>query len=133
MKRLLVIEDDEPIALLLERGLRLAGYDVVVKMDGPAGRSSWLEGGFAAVVLDVMLPGANGLELCAERRAAGDRTPVLLLTARDDDVVRSRASQVGTSAMLVKPFVYRELLECLADLVDRRPEAVTGAAYRLDE
>ena len=130
--RLLVIEDDEPIAMLLERGLRLAGYDVLVEMDGPGGRARWLEGGFATIILDVMLPGANGLDLCAERRAAGDRTPVLFLTARDDDAVRRQASQVGVSAMLVKPFVYRELLECLADLVTLRPEAVAGAAHRLD-
>jgi two-component system, OmpR family, response regulator len=130
--RLLVIEDDEPIAMLLERGLRLAGYDVVVEMDGPSGRASWLAGGFAAVILDVMLPGSNGLELCAERRAAGDGTPVLLLTARDDDAVRRQASQVGASAMLVKPFVYQVLLECLADLVARGPEAVAGTAHRLD-
>lgn len=131
--RLLVIEDDEPIAMLLDRGLRLAGYDVVVEMDGAAGRARWLEGGFAAIVLDVMLPGSNGLELCAERRAAGDQTPVLLLTARDDDAVRSQATQAGVSAMLVKPFVYQELLERVADLAARRPEAVARAAHRLDE
>ena len=131
--RLLVIEDDEPIAMLLDRGLRLAGYDVVVEMDGAAGRARWLEGGFAAVVLDVMLPGSNGLDLCAERRAAGDQTPVLLLTARDDDAVRSQATLAGASAMLVKPFVYQELLERVADLAARRPEAIAGAAHRLDE
>jgi DNA-binding response OmpR family regulator len=84
MKRLLVIEDDEPIADLLERGLRLAGYEVVIETDGQAGLERWTLGGLAAVILDVMLPGANGLDIATERRAAGDRTPVLLLTARDD-------------------------------------------------
>jgi len=131
--RLLVIEDDEPIAKLLERGLRLAGYDVVVEMDGAGGRARWLEGGYATIILDVMLPGANGLDLCAERRAAGDETPVLLLTARDEDAVRREASQVGASATMAKPFVYRELLDRVADLVAGRPEAVAGASNRLDE
>ena len=131
--RLLVIEDDEPIAVLLGRGLRLAGYDVVVEMDGPSGRARWLEGGYAAVILDVMLPGANGLDLCAERRAAGDTTPVLLLTARDEEAVRRGAAQAGASALLFKPFVYQELLARVADLAARRPEAIAGATHGLDE
>ena len=133
MARLLVIEDDEPIATILERGLRLAGYDVVVEADGVGGRARWSEGGFAAVVLDVMLPGASGLELCAERRAAGDTTPVLLLTARDDDAIRRQAPEAGASLVMVKPFVYVELVAALRDLVTGRPKAVTGAAHRLDE
>jgi DNA-binding response OmpR family regulator len=131
--RLLVIEDDEPIAALLERGLRLAGYDVVVETDGAGGRARWRQGGYAAVVLDVMLPGANGLELCIERRTAGDRTPVLLLTARDDDTLRRRAIEAGASALMVKPFVYRELLDRLAELIGRRPEAVSSPSDGLDE
>jgi DNA-binding response OmpR family regulator len=131
--RLLVIEDDEPIAMLLDRGLRLAGYDVVVETDGMGGGASWRQGGYAAVILDVMLPGANGLELCIERRAAGDRTPVLLLTARDDDALRRQALEGGASALMVKPFVYRELLDRLAELVGRRPEAIPSASDRFDE
>ena len=130
--RLLVIEDDEPIAKLLERGLRLAGYDVVVEMDGAGGRARWLEGGYATIILDVMLPGANGLDLCAERRAAGDLTPVLLLTARDEDAIRREASRVGASATRAKPFIYRELLDRVADLVAGSPEAVAGTPHRLD-
>lgn len=131
--RLLVIEDDEPIARLLERGLSLAGYDVAVELDGPAGRARWSRGGYAAVILDVMLPGANGLDLCAERRRAGDRTPVLLLTARDDDEMRRRAPLAGASAFMVKPFVYRELLERLEGLIARGAETVPGTAHGLQE
>jgi DNA-binding response OmpR family regulator len=131
VKRLLVIEDDEPIAAILERGLRLAGYDVVVETDGQLGRERWAQGGLAAVILDVMLPGANGLDIAAERRAAGDRTPVLLLTARDDASVRRQAGLVGVDAMIVKPFVYTELLGRIADLT-RIPEAVPAAPDGLD-
>ena len=133
MLRLLVIEDDEPIAAILQRGLKLAGYDVVVAHDGQAARARWAEGGFAAVLLDVMLPGASGLELAGERRRAGDDTPIMLLTARDDDSVRCQAREVGVDALMVKPFVYRELLVLLADLVTRRSESVARAPNRLDE
>jgi DNA-binding response OmpR family regulator len=130
--RLLIIEDDDPIARLLERGLRLAGYEVVVETDGWGGRARWHQGGYDAVILDVMLPGANGLELCMERRAEGDRTPVLLLTARDDDALRRQAAEAGASALMVKPFVYGELLDRLVELIGGRPEAVAGAADGLD-
>ncbi|MEX1295217.1 MAG: response regulator transcription factor [Candidatus Limnocylindrales bacterium] len=133
MRRILVIEDDEPIAAILERGLGLAGYDVVVETDGKDGQERWAVGGFAAVLLDVMLPGADGLDIAAERRAAGDATPVLLVTARDDERLLRRAQQVGVDAVLVKPFEYRVLLERVADLIARRAEPVAGAADRLDE
>jgi DNA-binding response OmpR family regulator len=132
MKRLLVIEDDEPIADLLARGLGLAGYEVVVETDGHAGLERWAQGGLAAVILDVMLPGANGLDIAAERRTAGDRTPILLLTARDDAGVRRQAAELGIDALMVKPFVYRELLDRLASLTRRDVEPVAGTADRLD-
>jgi DNA-binding response OmpR family regulator len=133
MKRLLVIEDDEPIARILDQGLRLAGYDVVIETDGRDGSRRWANGGFAAVILDVMLPGVNGLDIAAERRLQGDRTPILLLTARDDDEVRRRASLVRVDAMMVKPFAYQDLLERVAALSSVRAEPVAGAADRLDE
>jgi DNA-binding response OmpR family regulator len=132
VKRLLVIEDDEPIAAILEHGLRLAGYDVVVETDGQLGRERWAQAGLAAVILDVMLPGANGLDIATERRAAGDRTPILLLTARDDASVRRRAAEVGVDAMMVKPFVYRELLDRIAALTVRSVEPVSGPTDGLD-
>jgi len=131
MKRLLVIEDDEHIARVLDQGLRLAGYDVVVETDGQEGHVRWAVGGFAAVILDVMLPGANGLDIAAERRRQGDDTPILLLTARDDDTVRQRAPELGIEAMIVKPFAYGDLVARLADLTSR-PEAVARAPDRLD-
>jgi DNA-binding response OmpR family regulator len=132
MKRLLVIEDDEPIADLLARGLRLAGYEVAVETDGQAGLERWAQGGLSAVILDVMLPGANGLDIAAERRMAGDRTPILLLTARDDAGVRRQATELEIDALMVKPFVYRELVARLADLTGRDIEPVPGSTHRLD-
>lgn len=115
-RRILVVEDDEPIASVLERGLTLAGYAVDVALDGDAGQERWAAGGYACVVLDVMLPGIDGLTLCAEMRAAGDLTPVLLLTARDDAAVRAAGATAGASALVVKPFAYDELLRVLERL-----------------
>ena len=132
MARLLIIEDDGPIAALLERGLRLAGYEVTVEDDSLGGRRRWIEGGHDAIILDLMLPGANGLELCAERRRAGDYTPVLLLTARDDHHVRRQASAAGASAVMSKPFVYADLVAWIRGAVGDLPEAVARPANGLD-
>jgi two-component system response regulator MprA len=114
--RVLVVEDDPPIASVLERGLELAGYEVEVVLDGPAGLSRWADGGWHVVVLDVMLPGMDGVAMCAARRADGDRTPVLLLTARDDERLRSGAGAAGADAFLTKPYAYADLLATLARL-----------------
>jgi DNA-binding response OmpR family regulator len=132
MARVLIIEDDAPISAILERGLRLAGYDVTVAADSLEGRRGWIEGLHDAIVLDLMLPGANGLELCAERRRAGDRTPVLLLTARDDQHVRRQATAAGASAVMGKPFIYADLIAWVRGAVGNLPEAVAGPANRLD-
>jgi DNA-binding response OmpR family regulator len=132
MARILVIEDDVPIGGVLERGLRLAGHDVIVEGGGREGWHRWVDGGFDAIILDLMLPGANGLELCAERRRAGDRTPVLLLTARDEEAVRRQARDAGASAVMTKPFVYADLVAWVARAVGERSEPVAGPADRLD-
>jgi DNA-binding response OmpR family regulator len=132
MARVLVIEDDAPIAALLERGLRLAGHEVTVEDDSLGGHRRWIEGRHDAIILDLMLPGANGLELCAERRLAGDQTPVLLLTARDDHHVRRQAAAAGASAVMSKPFVYADLVAWVRAAVRHLPEAVASPANRLD-
>jgi DNA-binding response OmpR family regulator len=118
-KRVLVVEDDQPIAGVLERGLSLAGYVVEVAEDGPSGLARWADGRWSAVVLDMMLPGLDGIEVCARRRAAGDRTPVLLLTARDAEQLRSSAGAAGADAFLTKPFAYADLLATLERISGR--------------
>jgi DNA-binding response OmpR family regulator len=114
--RILVVEDDAPLASVLERGLGLAGYEVVTAEDGLAGGEHWRRGGFAAVVLDVMLPGLGGIELCRRLREAGDATPVILLTARDDDDLRAAGVAAGATAYVTKPFGYAELVSLIGDL-----------------
>ena len=108
--RVLVIEDDARIATMLRLGLALKGFEATVAEDGLAGRSAWLADGFDIVLLDVMLPGIDGISLCAERRAVGDRTPVIILTARDDETTRLRGMAAGATDYLTKPFSYADLM-----------------------
>jgi DNA-binding response OmpR family regulator len=118
--RVLVIEDDAKIRAILERGLRLAGHMATLTEDLASGRERWVAGAFDLVLLDVMLPDGNGLELLAERRADGDRTPTVLLTAREESELRERAAAAGATAYLPKPFAYRELLACVERLAGGR-------------
>lgn len=111
--RILVIEDDRGIRAVLERGLRLAGHRLVLAEDLAAGRRLWREGDFDLVLLDVMLPDGNGLDLLNERRAVGDSTPTVLLTAREETELRQRATAAGATVYLPKPFAYVELLACV--------------------
>lgn len=130
MTHVLIVEDDAAIASILEQGLMLKGLAATVAEDGLDGRRAWVAGDYDLVILDVMLPGMNGIDLCAERRAAGDDTPVILLTARDDDRLRSRGEKAGASAYITKPFVYSELIATIGRLVDASPSARSRAIGR---
>lgn len=121
--RILVVEDDLGIRRLLERGLRLAGHEVVTAEDVAAARSAWELGGYDVVLLDVMLPDGDGIAMLNERRAAGDDTPAVLLTAREEGELSERAHAAGASAHLAKPFAYAELLRCLEDAAGSDPAA----------
>ena len=118
---------------MLERGLALAGYTVELAEDGPSELARWSEGGWSAVVLDMMLPGMDGVTMCATRRALGDVTPVMLLTARDDETLREAARAAGADAFLTKPFVYADLLVTLERLSGPRESDSPRPAHRLDE
>ncbi|MGI8909198.1 MAG: response regulator transcription factor [Rubrobacteraceae bacterium] len=109
-RRVLVIEDDEGISNLIKRGLGLKGIEVTVAGDGRAGRTAWESGEHGLVLLDVMLPGVHGVDLLSERRAAGDETPVILLTARDEEEIKNRGIEAGAQDYVSKPFSYADLL-----------------------
>ena len=108
--RVLIVEDDPKLASLLERGLKLKGVEATVAEDGSLGQTLWAAGGFDLVLLDVMLPGIDGISLCAERRAAGDRTPVVLLTARDEEEAQNRGMAAGATDYVTKPFAFADLI-----------------------
>jgi two-component system OmpR family response regulator len=111
--RVLVIEDDVRVANLLRRGLKLKEIEVTIAENGSAGREAWKSGEFDLVLLDVMLPEIDGINLCAEMRAANDETPVILLTARDEVETRDRGMAAGATDYIGKPFDLEELISCV--------------------
>ena len=115
--RILVVEDDRGIATMLDRGLRLGGHLVTLATGMGEARAAWVAGRFDVVLLDVMLPDGDGIELLAERRAAGDDVPAVLLTAREEDELRERADRAGATAYLPKPFAYADLLALIERVV----------------
>jgi DNA-binding response OmpR family regulator len=118
--RVLVVEDDEEIAQALQRSLRLEGYDVRVAADGPAALATAGSFNPDLVVLDLGLPGMDGIDV-ARRLRDGDDVPILMLTARDALESRVEGLDAGADDYLVKPFERQELLARLRALLRRRP------------
>jgi DNA-binding response OmpR family regulator len=108
--RLLIVEDDANLASFLTRGLREEGFEVDVRRDGASGLTAALAGEHDLVILDVMLPGADGLTVCRETRAAGVKTPIVILTARASVPDRVAGLAAGADDYLPKPFAFDELV-----------------------
>ncbi len=108
--RLLLVEDDAELAAVVTSGLREHGYQVRHAAAFSDGRYQAGDGDFDLLILDVMLPGGSGFDLCRELRAAGSSTPILMLTARDAVDDRVMGLDVGADDYLTKPFAFRELL-----------------------
>jgi DNA-binding response OmpR family regulator len=117
--RVLVVEDEAALAAALADGLRRDGFEVWTALDGLVAWDLTLARRFDAIVLDLMLPGVAGLDLCARLRGAGDETPVLVLTARSSETDLLRALETGADDYLPKPFSYRVLLARLRALLRR--------------
>ena len=132
----LVVDDDPAVSGALQRALKLEGYQVTLAADGPAALEELAVRPPDAVVLDIGLPGIDGLDVCRRIRAAGDDTPVLMLTARDAIDDRVLGLDAGADDYLVKPFALAELLARLRALLRRRgddaSEALTFADLTLD-
>jgi two-component system response regulator MprA len=120
--RVLVVDDDPAVSGALHRALRLEGYDVSLADDGPRALEEIAVRPPDAVVLDIGLPTIDGLEVCRRLRAAGDDTPVLMLTARDAISDRVQGLDAGADDYLVKPFALAELLARLRALLRRRSD-----------
>jgi two-component system, OmpR family, response regulator MprA len=120
--RILVVDDDPAVSGALNRALRLEGYEVTLAADGPQALEEIAIRPPDAVVLDIGLPVIDGLDVCRRLRAAGDDTPVLMLTARDAINDRFQGLDAGADDYLVKPFALAELLARLRALLRRRPE-----------
>lgn len=131
-----MVEDDKHLASALRRGLEGEGYAVDVALTGPDGAWFAEENAYDLLLLDVMLPGLAGDELCADRREAGDWTPILMLTARSGPEQESRALDAGADDFLAKPFSFVVLTARIRALLRRapgeRPTVVEVGDLRLD-
>jgi two-component system, OmpR family, phosphate regulon response regulator OmpR len=118
-ERILLVEDDPRLAEMLSEYLGQAGFRITVAPSGSAALADLAAGGFDGVVLDLMLPDMDGLDVCRQLRSAGD-TPVLMLSGRGDAVDRIVGLELGADDYLPKPFQPRELLARLRAILRRR-------------
>ena len=135
--RVLVAEDDQVIADFVAQGLREAGYAVDLAATGPEALRKAVEGGYDAAVMDVMLPGLDGLSVIEQLRAKRQQMPVLILSARHTVDDRVKGLQAGGDDYLTKPFAFAELLARLQALLRRaggaaEPTRLTAGDLTLD-
>jgi DNA-binding response OmpR family regulator len=127
-----LVEDDEQLASVLEGGLREQKIDVSRARTIAEARSRARLGSFEILVLDALLPGGNGFDLCRDLRRGGDATPILMLTAQDTVDDRVRGLDAGADDYLTKPFEFRELLARIRALTRRRPALTPSVVHIAD-
>jgi DNA-binding response OmpR family regulator len=130
-RRILIVEDDPDIAQLVAFNLRDAGNDVTVERTGEAGLSRAETESFDMAILDVMLPGMSGLDLCQRLRSESKYLPVLMLTARSSEIDRVLGLELGADDYLTKPFSVMELV-ARVKAIFRRLAAVTDETAQAD-
>lgn len=134
--KILVIEDEERIRQFLQRGLGFEGFRVDVAEDGPTGLKLARDDPPDLILLDVMLPGMDGLEVCERLRSVNDEVPVLMLTAKESIEDRVKGFDAGADDYLVKPFAFDELLARVRALLRRaqpkKPRVFRFADLELD-
>jgi DNA-binding response OmpR family regulator len=134
--RLLLVEDERKLAESLKRGLEADGFEVDIALDGIAGLREATEHAYDAIVLDIMLPGIDGYQLCGTLREARIWTPILMLTAKVDDRDETAALDTGADDFLRKPFSYVVLVARIRALLRRgrseRPVELSAGDLRLD-
>ena len=134
--RLLVVEDEQRLASGLKRGLEAEGFAADVALNGTDGLWMAREHRYDAILLDIMLPGMNGFEICASLRKEEDWTPILMLTAKEGDLDQAEALDLGADDYLTKPFSFVVLLAHLRALIRRgappRPAVLEVGDLRFD-
>jgi two-component system response regulator MprA len=127
--RILVVDDEPQLRRALERALKLEGYEVVLAADGDEALAAVAGSRPDAIVLDVLMPKRDGLEVCRALRDGGDTTPVLMLTARDAVSDRVDGLDAGADDYVVKPFALEELLARVRALLRRSEGGAEALAY----
>ncbi len=134
--RILLVDDEKRFAAAVRRGLEAEGFSVDIAHDGTHGLELASSNEYDAIVLDILLPGANGYRVCSDLREAGNWAPILMLTALDDELDEAEALDCGADDYLTKPFSYVVLLARLRALVRRgaspRPAVLRVGDVRLD-
>jgi DNA-binding response OmpR family regulator len=126
MAKILIVEDEDSILMALEDDLSLEGYRVTGERNGARALEKAREGRFDLIILDLMLPGLDGLEVCRRLRAEGSSTPILMLTAKSQEIDKVLGLEFGADDYVTKPFSPRELLARVKALLRRaRPENVS--------
>lgn len=128
--KILVVEDEEKIARALQRGLEQERFSVEIALDGAAGLAAAEADEYDVIVLDRMLPEMDGMDVCRTLREAGNKTPILMLTAKDQVRDRVAGLNAGADDYLVKPFAFEELLARLHALL-RRPNQTTDVVLKV--
>ncbi len=119
-KTVLIVEDERAIVEILKFNLKREGYETMEALDGEAGLRLALEGDPDLILLDVMLPKMNGFDICAEIRRAGKVTPVIMLTAREEETDKIFGLEAGADDYITKPFSMRELMARVKANIRRR-------------
>jgi DNA-binding response OmpR family regulator len=132
MPRILVVEDESAIAGLLRDDLALEGYDVVIAGDGESAAAAVSSSPFDLVILDVMLPGKDGFEVCREMRRAGLTMPIIMLTAKTQESDKVMGLEIGADDYVTKPFSPRELRARVKAAL-RRASGEAPEVYRFGE
>jgi DNA-binding response OmpR family regulator len=126
MDKILIVEDEEAILMALEDNLKLEGYEVKSAIDGEKGFSMARENGFDLIILDIMLPRMDGFEVCKQLRQAGIMTPILMLTAKSQEIDKVLGLELGADDYVTKPFSPRELLARVKALLRRSKQVHEG-------
>jgi two-component system alkaline phosphatase synthesis response regulator PhoP len=131
--RILVVEDEPGIALGLEDDLTMEGYQVEIAADGVHASRRAREGNFDLILLDVMLPGKDGFDICRELRRGGLRTPILMLTAKTQEAEKVMGLELGADDYVTKPFGTRELRARIRALLRRSAGEPESAPFCFGE
>ncbi|HEV2765752.1 MAG TPA: response regulator transcription factor [Pyrinomonadaceae bacterium] len=132
MRKVLIVEDDQAMAVALRDGFSYEGYSVQVARDGTTGLRLAGEKGLDLVILDVMLPRLSGLDVCKQLRSAGNTTPIIMLTARGQEIDKVLGLKTGADDYVTKPFSFLELMarvEAVLRRASKPAEAVESVQF----